>query len=601
MRCGACSPRRRRVADRPTANLAAAAALVDELWRAGVRHACLAPGARSGPLAVATAAHAGVRDWIVTDERSAGFFALGLARARGEAVALVCTSGTAAANLLPAVVEASLSEIPLIVLTADRPPELRGWAAAQTIDQVGLYGTHARWSVDAPVPDPGVDLDAFFRALAGRAVAVATADPRGPVHLNVPLREPLLPAGGMPPIPGRPPGESPRVRLARVTQVLDGEEADRLASALAAEERGLVVCGPRANASGAEAAVAELATRLGWPVLADPLSGLRFMPDVHGVQADAYDLMLRDPAFVAAHRPRAVLRLGAMPVSKALATALTAAHPPLDVVVATPGTWPDPDHAASCLVPARPAAVLDALLARLPHRGETAWARSWSRASRAVRTAVDGRLAAEDRLFEGKVASELVRLLPAGATLHVGNSMPVRDLDTFGGGNAHRIRVEGNRGASGIDGVLSAALGAAAGRAEPVALLVGDLSFLHDVGALQIAARHRLDALVVVVNNDGGGIFSFLPAAGYGATFERCFATPHGLELAAVSGIGGARHVRIETWEAFRRAVRDGFARPGLDVVEVPTRRDLNVALHAEYVDLARQALAGARGRSAAA
>ena len=569
-----------------TPALAAAVAIVDELARTGVRHVCLAPGARSGPLALAAVSHPALRDWMVTDERAAGFFALGMARQLGAPVGVVCTSGTAAANLLPAVVEAALSEVPMVVLTADRPPELRACAAAQTIDQVGLFGGHVRWAMDLPVPEGGVDLDGFYRRVACRAVATACAPPAGPVHLNVPLREPLLPAGALPALDWPAGADAPpAVAVPRATPRLDDEAAlARLAATLADVEEGLVVCGPRAVLAGAGTLVGALASRLGWPVLVDPLSGLRFGGDDVEGAIDAYDLVLRDEAFAAAHRPRAVLRLGAPPVSKALGLHLEAARPAVHVVVATPGTWPDPAHRASAIVQAEPASVLAALRARVPARAATAWRAAWLAAARRARAVVAARLAAEEALFEGKVMAEVVARLPAGAVLHVGNSMPVRDLDAFGARTVHALRVDCNRGANGIDGVLATTLGAAAVSGRPTVLVVGDLSFLHDVGALQIAARHALDAVVVVVNNDGGGVFSFLPWAGDGAIFERVFGTPHGLDLAGAASSCGARHRRIGDWPAFGRALAEALARPGLDVVEVPSDRRRNAALHGAYV-----------------
>jgi 2-succinyl-5-enolpyruvyl-6-hydroxy-3-cyclohexene-1-carboxylate synthase len=578
--------------------LRAAAAIVDELARSGVRHACVCPGARSAPLALALAAHEGIHDWVVTDERSAGFFALGMARQLGEAVALVCTSGTAAANLLPAVAEAFLSEVSLVVLTADRPPELRDCGAPQTIDQIHLYGSHVRWSVDLPGPCADIDLDAHTRTMVCRAVSHAAGVPRGPVHLNVPLREPLVPAEPAALFRFSRAGTPPFVRVADVIQAPDARTIDDLVALAAEHERGLVVAGPRAGISRPEA-LASLATRLAWPLLADPLSGLRF-GTAAGDQADGYDLLLRDPDFRSA-RPDVVLQLGALPVSRALQTYLAAERAAHHIVITSPGTWPDPLHAASLVIHAAADAVVSALLDRVAPRAPSPWYAGWRHASRVVRAAVADRLESEAALFEGKVFPTLLETLPAGTVLHVGNSMPVRDLDTFGAASARAVCVAGNRGANGIDGVLSSALGAAATSAHPVVLVVGDLSFLHDVGALQIAARHGLRAVVVVVNNDGGGVFSFLPQARYGAVFERHFGTPHGFALAPMVEAAGGRFRRIDNWAAFRDAIRVALGAPGLDVVEVPSNRRENVRLHRSYVATARHALAARRRREAAA
>jgi 2-succinyl-5-enolpyruvyl-6-hydroxy-3-cyclohexene-1-carboxylate synthase len=365
---------------------------------------------------------------------------------------------------------------------------------------------------------------------------------------------------------------------------------DELAERLAAEEQGVVVCGPLAELGGIAADLAALASRLGWPLLADPLSGARFDPRTRDAQADAYDLLLREVAFATSHRPRAVLRFGGSPVSKALG-ALLAEGAPIHAVVAPPGTWPDPWHVATDIVHADASSVVSGLLDRVLPRTAGTWHRSWMAASRAVRRAIDARLAGEAELFEGKVAAGLIEWLPDGAMLHVGNSMPVRDLDTFGAAADRQLAVACNRGVNGIDGVLSTALGAAAVSRDPVVLLVGDVSFLHDVGALHLASTLDLDATVVVTNNDGGGVFSFLPHARYGAISERVFGTPHGLRPRAIAEGFGARAQIATDWAGFRGALEGAVGRRGLDVIEVPSDRARNFALHQSYVDTAREAL----------
>ena len=583
----------------PTTNLAAAGRVVDALARAGVRHACVCPGSRSAPLAVAVARHPGLREWMLTDERSAGFFALGMARELAEPVLLLSTSGTAAANFLPAVVEANLSAVPLVVVTADRPPELRDIGAAQTIDQVGLFGANVRWSTDLAPPAADVDLGRHLERVACRAVALATTATCGPVHVNVPYRDPLVPAGTVPDVERAEAGASAPLRHVAGATSLDPAQTRELAAILAAHERGLIVCGPRAGIDGVDD-LAALAERLRWPVLADPLSNARFLLDA-AVQADAYDLMLRDEAARTALAPDAILHFGGLPVSKALQTVVASTPPAVHVVVSTPGTWPDPLHTATCMVHVPADAVTAALAAAVAPRAATPWWERWRQASARVRGAVAAKLAADAQLFEGKVVSEVRAALPDGATLHVGNSMPVRDLDTFAGADGPALRVACNRGANGIDGVVSTALGAAAVSTAPVALVVGDLSFLHDAGAMQIAAQHRIDALVVVVDNDGGGVFSFLPQAGYGEVFERSFATPHGLDLQKVAAACGADVHHVTDWESFGRAVRDGIARSGLGVVHVRSDRADNERWHRDYAAAAASAVAELEPRRASA
>jgi len=582
----------------PLVNVRHAAALVDGLARSGVRHVVLAPGRRSAPLAVAFAQHPRLREWVVTDERAAGFFALGMARELREPVAIACTSGTAVGNLLPAVIEADLSEVPLVLVTADRPPELRDVGAAQTIRQTGIFDAHARWSADLSPPTSDVDLVRAWERFACRAVATARGPRPGPVHLNVPFREPLVPGGDLP-VLRFDDEEAPPLRHLPASMEPTADAATLLAGDLASHERGVIVCGPRAGIREA-ASLAELARTLGWPILADPLSDLRFRVPVD-VQADAYDLLLRDPDHRRALAPTAILRFGGMPVSKALTQAMEEPSIATHVVVTVAGVWPDPLHAATVMVHADADAVVAAMQARMGSVGRShAWLESWTSRSRRVRRALATRLAGETRIFEGKIVTDTLAALPDDAVLHVGNSMPVRDLDTFAAAELRDVRVACNRGANGIDGVVSAALGAAAVSRRPVALVVGDLSFLHDAGALQIAARHRIDATIVVVSNDGGGVFSFMPEAGYGDVFERCFGTPHGLDLAAIAGACGAAVERVERMEALEAVVASACRRPGISVIEVPSSRVANVALHREYVAVATDALEPSRERISA-
>ncbi len=557
------------------------------LARAGVRDACISPGSRSTAAALALV-QTGLTPWVITDERAAGFFALGLARAARRPVALLCTSGTAAANYLPAVVEASLSAIPLVVLTADRPPELRDCHAAQTIDQVRLYGSHVRWSVDAATPSPGVDLDAYFATLASRAVAAATERPAGPVHVNLPMREPLLDVAEEQRAASASIVTAPTaVRVHAASGAPSAAAVADLAARLAAGARGLLVCGPGA-AGGPDdaAAIACLAARLDWPMIADPLSGLRFGRHDRSRVVDAYDAVLQGCGPVALAAPDAIVQLGRPLVSARLHRLLAAARPELHVLVAPPGRWPDPSHGATDVVRADPAALAAALVAALPPAPAAAqrWLQSWREPAATVRAALDARLDEEPSLFEGTLLADVVTRLDDGTTLHVGNSLPVRALDAFVGGRPTTLRVACNRGANGIDGVVATALGAAADGA-PAVLVVGDLSFLHDVGALQIAARHRLPLLVVVVNNDGGGIFSFLPHAELGAVFDTLFTTPHGLSLEGSVAMCGGRYVSARSRGVLGAAIDAWRAAPTFTVIEVPVDREASRALHVRLVE----------------
>jgi len=554
------------------------AALVDELARAGIRHVCACPGSRSTPLVLAAARHPAVRLWMHLDERSAAFFGLGLAKARREPVALLCTSGTAAANFLPAVVEAFYARVPLVVLTADRPHELRDRGAPQTIDQLRLYGTHVKWFADLPEPDDQPILLRYVRSVASRAVAAARARPPGPVHLNCPFREPLAPVWPTDPPTGLPSGG---FTAAEAPRAPDPAAVEALARDLTAAPRGLIVCGPLDTPAFAPAAV-ELAAALGYPILADPLSGVRCGPHDRSLVLDCYDALLRQPALAERLAPEVVIRFGALPTAKSVALFLQA-HPCRQIVVDSGGGWNDPLLTATDVLHADEAALCRALARAVRARGGepgSEWAQTWCAADRRARRALDTCLAGITEPFEGKVFSELAALLPDRAVLYAGNSMPVRDLDSFFPGSARQIRFLANRGANGIDGVVSSALGASAGTTEPVVLVIGDLSFYHDLNGLLAARLHGLRATIILLNNDGGGIFSFLPPAGDPSDFERLFGTPHGLDFRPAVEMYGGRHVRFTSWEAFRESVRTALAGPGLTVIEVPTDRARNVALH---------------------
>jgi 2-succinyl-5-enolpyruvyl-6-hydroxy-3-cyclohexene-1-carboxylate synthase len=546
---------------------ASVSAFVQALTDAGVRHVSACPGSRSTPLAITIARQRGLKLWMHLDERSAAYFGLGLARALREPVALLATSGTAVANFLPAVIEASLSRVPLVVLTADRPHELRDNGAPQTIDQLRLYGEHARWCFDLPEPD-GTDAQLrLLAALAARAVSTSVAEPAGPVHLNWPFRDPLIPSGAT----------HPDVRTVRVTNPRLAPEprmVHDLAFDFAACERGLIVVGPQDDPNLAEN-VTELASRLRYPVLADGLSGVRCGPHDRALVVETYDAFLRASQVP---MPEVVLRIGAIPTSKPLQQFLE--RVPRTIVV-DPGGWREPTSLATDLVHADPRLLCEALCAISPPRDHGDWSATWACLNARTRQAIDAHLRDVEELFEGKVFPLLAEALPAGALLYAGNSMPVRDLDTFLPRLETPVRCLSNRGASGIDGVVSSALGASAAGLGPVVLVIGDISFYHDLNGLLAAHRHGLDLLVVLMNNDGGGIFSFLPQAEtVQEDFELLFGTPHGLDFRPfVEGYGG-HFAQVRDWLEFAASIADAQQRGGLNVVEVPTDRARNVVQH---------------------
>jgi len=562
-------------------------ALVDELAHAGVRHACICPGSRSTPLAYTLAAHPAIGTWIHVDERSGSFFALGLAKALCEPVILVCTSGTAAANFLPAVVEARYGRVPLIVLTADRPHELRDNGAPQAIDQAHLYGRNAKWFVDMALPEGSDAALRYARATAARAVATALAGPSGPIHINMPFREPLTPpAEGINGNLYARRDSRPYITVADAPRVPSPEIVAEVAHDLLVRPHGAIVCGPQPDPRLAPA-VAELAAALDYPIFADPLSGVRCGSHDRSHVLDCYDALLRDER--TARLPlQAVLRFGAMPASKALAAFMQGAD--RQILVDGGGGWPDPSARADTVVHADPVTLCAALVERIrlrghDHRNDTErWTTHWRTTNQRAHEAMDAYLDELDESFEGKVFAELAGLLPDNATLYTGNSMPVRDLDTFYPSGERRVRFLCNRGANGIDGVVSSALGAAAASDHdgPLVLVIGDLSFYHDLNGLLAAKRYPIDATIVLLNNDGGGIFSFLPQAANAAHFEELFGTPTGLDFKPIVEAYGCGFARAAMWDEFRAAVSASIAAPGLQVVELRTDRDRNVALHRE-------------------
>jgi len=556
-------------------------AFADELARCGLREACSSPGSRSTPLVLSLVREERIRSTSHLDERCGAFFALGLAKASGLPVALACTSGTAAANYVPAVVEAHEARVPLIVLTADRPPELRDLGAGQTIDQVKLYGSAAKWYLEVDDHPATPERVRWLRQLACRAYWTALDGRPGPVHLNFALRDPLvldepLPAeepGGGGRAGGRPWVTRPRTLLSPAPTLLDGLQAQ-----LDGHPRAVIVAGRAERDPALAPGLAELADRRGLPLLAEPLSGAR-----RGPAAIAhYDALLRDPAFASAQAPELVLRFGDLPTSKPLRQWLQGLEA-LQVSFDSEAAWQDPAGRVGTIVTADPTLVVEALAARVRHpTRERGWLDAWRRADRAAAGAIAETL---DGLSEPRVAAELGVRLPAGATLVVASSMPVRDVETFFPVRDDPPRVLANRGANGIDGTVSTAFGVAAAAPGPAVLLTGDVALAHDVGGLLAARRLGLRLVIVVLDNDGGGIFHFLPVAREGADFETHVATPHGLDFAHAAALYGCGFERAADPEGFRAALQRALAAPGTTLIHVRSERESNVELHRRVWD----------------
>ena len=573
-------------------------AFVDELARCGMSAACTSPGSRCAPLVLTLAREERLECHSHIDERCAGFFALGLAKASGLPVAVACTSGTAVAELLPAAIEAREARVPLLLLTADRPPELRENGAGQAIDQLKLFGDAAKWFFEVGTHDASPARLRWIRALACRAYWTALEGRPGVVHLNFSLREPLvtdelLPEDDSGRPDGRPYVSRPHTRL--VASAKDSALHDLLSGA----QRGVVVAGRHERNTPLGKVAAAFAQTAGWPLLADPLSGAR-----RGHAAVAhYDALLREESFAQWAVPDLVLRVGDLPVSKPLRTWLAGLDGVRQVALDPEGAWQDPTSVLShCLTVDPIEALTQATNALLPVDED--WPASWRSAHELAAEAILGVLDGAG-LSEPAVAIELGVLLPAEATLFVASSMPVRDIETFWPARADPPRVLCNRGANGIDGTVSSAFGVAAAGGGPVILLTGDVALAHDIGGLLAASRLDLKLTIVLLDNCGGGIFDFLPVSSAAMAqqndiYTRHIATPTGLDFAKAAALYGLAHERADTTTAFRAAMEQALSpKAGSTIVHVHTDRARNVELHGRVWSAVAQACAPAQARGA--
>ncbi len=533
------------------------ATLVDEWVRHGLRHAVVAPGSRSTPMALALAARTDIQVHIFHDERSASFAALGIALATGVPAALLCTSGTAATHFHAAVVEAHQSGVPMLVLTADRPPELHGVGAPQTIEQTNLYGDAVRAFVDPGVADD--EQRTTWRSVASAGWRSATGDRPGPVHLNLPFREPLV-------------GRAGELPTAEATELISPPlfVIDELVDLLATPH-GLIVAGNGVDEPGR---VQALAAATGWPVLADPQSGCQQLESA----VVRFDALLRHTGFAADHYPAVVVQLGMPPASKVLAQWL-AASGASHLAVSPAALVSDPNLLGARQFHAPIGVLCAQLAARVSHHHRDApWLSDWLRADRIARSVLDAALDAESALSEPGTARAMTAGVPAGGHLVVASSMPVRDVEWFGAPRSDVV-VHANRGANGIDGVIATGIGVAIGSNAPTGVLLGDVAFCHDLSSLTALRGRGLDLTIVVTDNDGGAIFSFLPQASTlaGEQFEQLFGTPHGTDVVEVARAFGLRAYVAETAES----VGAGFDEPDTCVVRVVSNRRDNVDVHA--------------------
>lgn len=551
---------------------ALASVMVDEFVRNGMTHACLGPGSRSTPMALALDTRPEIDLHVCVDERSAAFLALGLAKLSGLPAAVLTTSGTATANLYPAIIEASHAQVPMIVLTADRPPELRDTGAGQTIDQIKLYGDAVRWFVEVGVPEARPGSVGYWRSVASRAFHVSAWPAPGPVHLNLAFRNPLIPvaddAGFSYPLDGRA-GGLPWTVSSHSPMAPSDEDLERLKQEIEGTERGLISVGTGLHRADP---ILQVALAAGWPVLAEATSNVRTGPPA----ISTYEALLRQPEFAEAYRPDLVLRVGNLGTSPSLASLL--ADPPIRQICIDPGAWLDPARTVSWMLRADPNETFKRLARLLPVRhSPTEWLSGWLGAEDRARRAIDS-LLDDHGVTEPRIARDLAGCLPNGAALFVASSMPIRDLDWFMR-ISPGIEILANRGANGIDGFVSSVLGVALSHSGPVVGLSGDLSFLHDQNGLLLSSDHPPNAVFVVINNDGGGIFSFLPQAAQPG-FEKLFGTPHGLDFSRLAETYSCGYDLIHDPSELAPAVLRALGLGGVHIVEARTLRDLNVAVH---------------------
>ena len=551
-----------------------AATFVDELAAQGVEFACVSPGSRSAPIAMALQRHPRIKVLVHIDERCGSFFAVGLGKATGKPAVVLSTSGTAAAEFHAAVVEAAYSRTPMIVLTADRPPELQGVGANQAIDQQHLFGSAAAWFFDPGVPVELPNAARLWRRLAVRAVAESAA---GPVHLNLPFREPLVP----------PPGQIPAAEAAPSQAVTSGRllpnqgQVASLASALQRAQRPLVVAGAQRDGERLAPALG----RLGIPLLAEPTSQLRRAES--GTAIESYEALLR-AGWSLQHGPDLVIRIGATPTSRVLNRWLAAAAAPT-FLVDPDRAWRDEDHVATNVLACDPQPLLEAL----PVLDRSAWRDRWVGAGKRATAAIAATLVSTP-LHEGHVVRALSTRLPDPGQVFIGSSMPIRAADSFWPIARPQQRFFANRGASGIDGLVSSGLGVATGRDKsPTVLLLGDLSLYHDMNGLWALQRHGIRATLVVCDNNGGGVFNFLPQAEHQDVFEEIFATPLGLDLSQVARLYGLVYSPVSDRSGLEPAIADAIAAPTPTMVVVKMRREDSVSGHRLCWEAAASALKG--------
>ncbi|MCE4051250.1 MULTISPECIES: 2-succinyl-5-enolpyruvyl-6-hydroxy-3-cyclohexene-1-carboxylic-acid synthase [Bacillaceae] len=550
---------------------------VNELVRNGIKNAVISPGSRSTPIALLMAEHTHVNVHVHVDERSAAFYALGMAKALKEPTVLVCTSGTAAANYFPAIVEAKISRIPLIVLTADRPHELRDVGAPQAIDQINLYGNQVKWFMEMSPPDAAPEMLRYVKTVSARAVAAATKEPKGPVHLNLPFREPLIPDFNQ---LEKYEADDPYLQIINGELTVSDEYVKGLAARLTGFSKGIIVCGEMNDGNFSEA-ILELAKALDFPILADPLSQLRSMEDPDNLIVDTYDVFLRNEDVKQALVPEVIIRFGSMPVSKPLTIYMRELEA-LQIVVDGGAGFRDPNQLTAEMVYCDETTFCRKLIEHVEH-SKGNHRQLWTSLNEKTKQEIS-QVADITELSEAKLFHLLADLIPDNSVLFVGNSMPIRDLDTFFHKQAKNISIYANRGANGIDGTVSTALGVGAAKRKPLYLVLGDLTFFHDMNGLIAAKQFDVPITIILINNNGGGIFSFLPQAQHPKHFELLFGTPLDLNFEHLINLYGGQYSVVENWDHLRALCTDAESNFSIRLFEIKTNRDENLKEHRQIM-----------------
>lgn len=549
---------------------------IDELVKSGVKDAVISPGSRSTPLAMLIAEHPKMKEWVLIDERSAAFFALGIAKETNRPVVIVCTSGTAAANYYPAIIEAKYSRVPLLVLTADRPHELRDVGASQTINQLNMYGDFVKYFQEMALPESTDSMIDYVRSRASRAVIKANSGNKGPVHLNFPFREPLIPNLSQQPLWGEV-TEQHHYSYESVKQVSE-HGLNYFLNEINDQTRGLIVCGPQTDENLAEQIV-KLATEWQIPVVADPLSQVRSRIDGENVIIDGYDAIFKNEKIRTDLKPDYIIRFGAMPVSKSYLFFVNQHKDILKFVVENDSEAREPTNQQTKFIFANGASFCHQLREVSKEKVKSSsWLLDWQRKNDIVKKHVNN--ISSEVLTEGETVHHVLQHIPQLSRLFIGNSMAVRDLDTFFTVNNKQLFIHANRGVSGIDGVVSTALGVAAATDRHVTLIIGDLAFYHDLNGLLAATHYDINLTIVLINNGGGGIFSFLPQAKERKHFENLFGTPLQIDFKhSVKMYKGNYHL-VKSKDDFTAQLEKSYKNRGLSVIEVKTDREENVKWH---------------------